>query len=146
MKKQIIRLTESDLHNIIKESVNNILTELDWRTLSNAEDKAMSKALNAQSAPEMKLAHMQANNFRNAKLKKQQDMYDGVDSVIYDKEHAYPKSKTVFDDGEKRFFSDREFGKERTSLRKQLGGASKIAQFNRGEDEYRDGKWQKKMQ
>ena len=28
-KKQLIRLTESDLHNIIKESVNNILTELD---------------------------------------------------------------------------------------------------------------------
>lgn len=26
-KKQIVRLTESDLHRIIKESVNNILNE-----------------------------------------------------------------------------------------------------------------------
>lgn len=35
-KKQVIRLTESDLHRIIKESVNNVLTELDWKTYANA--------------------------------------------------------------------------------------------------------------
>ena len=34
--KKVIRLTESDLHRIIKESVNNILTELDWKTYANA--------------------------------------------------------------------------------------------------------------
>ena len=28
MNKKLIRLTESDLHRIIKESVNNILNEL----------------------------------------------------------------------------------------------------------------------
>lgn len=39
MKKRI-KLTESDLHNIIKESVKNILTELDWRTYANAMKKA----------------------------------------------------------------------------------------------------------
>lgn len=38
-KKQLIRLTEGDLHNIIKESVNNILTELDWKTYANAAKK-----------------------------------------------------------------------------------------------------------
>ena len=32
MSKQILKLTENDLHNIIKESVNKILSELDWRT------------------------------------------------------------------------------------------------------------------
>ena len=37
MKKQIIRLTESDLHNIIKESVNRILNESD----SNSEEYIM---------------------------------------------------------------------------------------------------------
>jgi hypothetical protein len=37
--KKIIRLTESDLHNIIKESVNNILSELDWKTYMNAARK-----------------------------------------------------------------------------------------------------------
>ena len=38
MKK--IRLTESDLHRVIKESVNKVLTELDWRTYANAAKKA----------------------------------------------------------------------------------------------------------
>lgn len=38
--KRTIRLTESDLHNIIKESVNVILSELDWKTGMNAARKA----------------------------------------------------------------------------------------------------------
>jgi len=37
--KKAIRLTESDLHKIIKESVNSILTELDWKTYMNAARK-----------------------------------------------------------------------------------------------------------
>jgi hypothetical protein len=41
--KKLIRLTESDLHNIVKESVNKILTELDWKTLANAEKKARER-------------------------------------------------------------------------------------------------------
>lgn len=32
MNKKLIRLTESDLHKVIKESVNKVLTELDWKT------------------------------------------------------------------------------------------------------------------
>ena len=35
-KKQVIRLTEGDLHRIIKESVDNILSELDWKTRTSA--------------------------------------------------------------------------------------------------------------
>ena len=38
MKKKI-RLTESQLHKVIKESVNKLLTELDWKTYANAERK-----------------------------------------------------------------------------------------------------------
>ena len=45
MKKQIIRLTEGDLHRIIKETVNNIITELDWRTYANAGKKAHDEVL-----------------------------------------------------------------------------------------------------
>lgn len=43
MGKQIIRLTESDLHNLVKESVNKILTELDWRTMASASKKAKER-------------------------------------------------------------------------------------------------------
>jgi hypothetical protein len=39
-RKTILRLTESDLHRIVKESVNRIITELDWRTYYSARDKA----------------------------------------------------------------------------------------------------------
>ena len=39
MNKKLIRLTESDLHNIVKESVNKILSEMDWKTYANARDK-----------------------------------------------------------------------------------------------------------
>ena len=39
MKKKVIRLTEGDLHRIVKESVNQILTELDHRTYASAEQK-----------------------------------------------------------------------------------------------------------
>ena len=39
MDKQVIKITESDLHKIVKESVNKVLTELDWRTYANAAKK-----------------------------------------------------------------------------------------------------------
>lgn len=147
MKKQLVRLTENDLHRIIKESVNNILTELDWRTLASAEEKAGIKAMNAKSPQERKLATMQSDNFAFNKAKKQQQMYDGVDSNNYEKEHEYPTSKTDYGKFSKFHYGfHTPNGAEKTSLRKQLGGASKIAQFNRGEDEYRDGKWRKKIQ
>ena len=41
--KQVIRLTESDLHRVIKESVNNILSELDWKTYKTAANKIRDK-------------------------------------------------------------------------------------------------------
>ena len=34
-----VRLTESQLHNVIKESVKQVLTELDWKTYANAANK-----------------------------------------------------------------------------------------------------------
>ena len=37
MKKQIVRLTEGDLHRIIKESVNNVLNENESRFLHELE-------------------------------------------------------------------------------------------------------------
>lgn len=39
MNKRVIRMTESDLHQLVKESVNKILTELDWKTYASAAKK-----------------------------------------------------------------------------------------------------------
>lgn len=41
--KKIVRLTEGDLHNIIRKSVNNIIQELDWRTYANAANKSVER-------------------------------------------------------------------------------------------------------
>ena len=41
--KKIVRLTEGDLHNIIRKSVNNIIQELDWRTYANAANKSAER-------------------------------------------------------------------------------------------------------
>ena len=43
MNKKLIKLTEQDLHRIVKESVNKVLTELDWRTYANAAKKASER-------------------------------------------------------------------------------------------------------
>ena len=40
MSKRTVRLTESELKNIITESVKNIISELDYKTLANAEKEA----------------------------------------------------------------------------------------------------------
>ena len=42
MKK--IRVTESALRQIVKESVNKVLTELDWKTYANAARKRFIQA------------------------------------------------------------------------------------------------------
>ena len=48
MNKKLIRLTESDLHKVIKESVNKVLTELDWKTYANAAKKAREQGREIQ--------------------------------------------------------------------------------------------------
>ena len=44
MTNNIVRLNENDLRDIIKESVNKILTELDWKTYMNASRKREKQA------------------------------------------------------------------------------------------------------
>ena len=66
MSKRTVRLTESDLHNIIKESINNIISELDWRTYQSASDKASDKANATNNKYEKQRRKNQANSFANA--------------------------------------------------------------------------------
>lgn len=44
-KKNTIRLNESQLHNMISESVKQVLSELDWKTYASAADKERDKQL-----------------------------------------------------------------------------------------------------
>ena len=40
-----IKLTEHQLHNVIRESVSNILNELNWKTYNNAAKKRSQQKL-----------------------------------------------------------------------------------------------------
>ena len=92
MSKNVIRLTESDLQNIIKESVNNILSELDWRTYDYFEKLANDKAVNASSGPAARYRAKQKNAFADAKIKRQQDTYDGVSEYNYERPLSFPNA------------------------------------------------------
>ena len=79
MNKKLIRLTESDLHRIVKESVNKVLTELDWKTYANAEKKA-----NGKRAQDFRKAKIDAFNRDFSATREPErisnDMYDGYTS------------------------------------------------------------------
>ena len=69
-KKQVIKLTENDLHRIIKESVNNVLTELDWKTYANAAERRRhqnklnkSDALAVQATKAFKDKYLDGSNY-----------------------------------------------------------------------------------
>ena len=124
MRKKI-KLTESDLHNIIKESVNNILSELDWRTYDNASEKAYRLSDEANNPYEKKRRKNQAINF--AKMAKEK----------YSSQYNLPQS----------FDRDMEYGNIEPT-QGQLKNAARRNQdttnfFNR-KSEYKNGKWQDK--
>jgi hypothetical protein len=132
MAKQVIRLTEGDLHKIIEESVEKILTELDWRTYDQAADKAFDAYTKAPSHEEKRVKQYQRDKFKNAAIARQNKQYDGVNNYNYDQGlTTYPKKI----DGKP------------TSQRKQMAGAAQIARYKRGGDEFNNDKkrWQPKI-
>ena len=138
-KKQLIKLTEEDLHNIIKESVNNILAELDWRTYDAAEQAAQDKMLNSHSTPESRLAHSQMQKFHNAKIKRQNQQYDGISDINFDgSELKFPNGKLETEKGVQygRFHDQNVNGLQPVSPDKQRRGAAQIARHKRGGDTY----------
>ena len=54
MAKQLIRLTEGDLHRIIKESVKNILAEVDWNKPENRRAAGMVAKRNHAKAEHLR--------------------------------------------------------------------------------------------
>jgi hypothetical protein len=117
------------LHNIIKESVNNILSELDWRTYDSAYDKAINLANKSNDSYEKERREKQANEFFKTSLKN------------YDKQYNLPSR---FD----KLMKDRENGTKFKPTQGQLKNAAKRTQdaikYYKGDSIYKDGKWQDK--
>ena len=73
--KRKIRLTESNLKQIIAETVEEVLSEADWKTYMNASRKAAEKAAEEQRKKDeaAKKAAEEALAKKNAQLKKEID-------------------------------------------------------------------------
>lgn len=152
MKKRI-KLTESDLHNIIKESVKNVLTELDWRTYLNAHQKANDVAHNPNSSRRDKFVKKdQANKFYNKAKELQQQQYDGVDLINAraDMDHL-PNYKYKTHKDSQTYYTQKKHpgyepngGYQELSKRKQLKGQDEINDYFQDNVKYKNGKWTKK--
>lgn len=141
MKKNIITLTESELKNVIKESVKTLLTEMDWRTyayfqqiaIEKSNDKSLSKA-------ERNYYKNLAQRLEDKKNRVQANTYDGVNELNYENEKRWPDSKITNGDGNERYERLNNHlvnGKiDKVSSLKQMNGAKSIGRFNRGGDEY----------
>ena len=88
MNTKSIRLTESDLHRIIKESVNKILNEISLDTVDSANDKAKKKY------DEYKRKYGE-NDPRTQKVKKQQQEFSGKFSDEYVKGNLAKRARML---------------------------------------------------
>jgi hypothetical protein len=91
MKKQVIRLTESDLNKLIQESVNTILSELDWRTYDSARNKALDD-IDGKDIFTQERRKNQASEFQRARNKAYSKQYNlkRFDDGQYDKSNFKP--------------------------------------------------------
>lgn len=72
-KKKVIKLTESDLHNMIAEGVRQALNELDWKTYANAARKRKMQGANVNDVYGLDMA---ANKALRRKYAKDKDWFD----------------------------------------------------------------------
>lgn len=138
-----IKLTESDLHNLIKESVKSVLSELDTNTLRYARDKAYEKMAAAPSQVQRDYHEKQYNNFANGLKKRENELYDGVNSENYPFTGDYPDKILTKSNGEKVYKTLPDYYRGGTTDVKnvrnvnpnaQRRGAMKIDKFNRALD------------
>ena len=129
--KQTIKLTESELHRVIKESVNNILSELDWRTADIAHKQAMSKANDNHYNKYQRAKYLrQGKNFekyRNDKFNTQYNLQgvDGYDNLDTTEDLANSQLTTG---------QLKQLGKRKNDINNWISGNT----------EYRNGKWRNK--
>ena len=119
--KQKIKLTESDLHRIIKESVKQVLSELDWRTYQSAAEKSMKQSHNGDLSPQERAFNKNRSyEFDNYADKKFRNKHG---KNRYSARHAHETWDSPLD---------------------ALRAGAEVGRNDKGGYEYRDGKWRKK--
>ena len=119
--KQKIKLTESDLHRIIKESVKQVLSELDWRTYQSAAEKSMKQSHNGDLSPQERAFNKNRSYEFDKKKKKKFRNKHGMSR--YSARHAHETWDSPLD---------------------ALRAGAEVGRNDKGGYEYRDGKWRKK--
>ena len=119
--KQKIKLTESDIHRISKESVKQVLSELDWRTYQSAAEKSMKQSHNGDLSPQERAFNKnrsyEFDNYADKKFRNKHGM------SRYSARHAHETWDSPLD---------------------ALRAGAEVSRNDRGGYEYRDGKWRKK--
>ena len=163
MKKRI-KLSESQLNRVIKESVKNILTELDWRTARAASNAAAKKLNNSDDKYERDRRFYQLAKFDEYANKRYNTQYGFPEDLKDDWEErnnvAYKmknskdweynpetnKARPLDDEGKPIDYKwwqnvPQEFYPTQGQLKKLSQRDKDIKDFNNGNSEYRSGKW-----
>lgn len=90
--KQRIRLTESDLHRMIKESVRQVLSELDWKTYHSAAKKtSMDSVRSPKFAKAAEEAFNKKYGSKDVEHHYGSDYYAGSTEKEYGLDDTYPQ-------------------------------------------------------
>lgn len=122
-----IKLTESQLKQVVNETVKNVLSELDWRTYEKASNKANHLSDTAEDEYERQRRVNQRKKFHD----KAEEMYSkqyGLED--FDENQTLPKS-------ERKQPSQGE-------LKQASKRAKEMTNFFRDNQEYKNGIWQNK--
>lgn len=123
--KQRIRLTESDLHKVIKESVKKILNELAPQTYESAKEKAKELAKTSVDGYEKKRRENQSDEFRKAAQKAWTERYN------LEKLDANRGNKN--------------YKPTQGELKQASKRINDIMKYMKGQQEYKNGKWRDKQ-
>ena len=123
-----IKLTESQLKQIVNESVKNVLSELDWRTYQTAANKADNLSDKAEDEYENQRRNIQRRKFQDKAREMYSNQYNLKD---FDDNISLPQS-------ERKQPSQGE-------LKQASKRAKDMTNFYRGKQEYKNGNWQDKQ-
>ena len=120
-------MTESQLRQIVTESVKNVLSELDWRTYQTAANKADNLSDKAEDEYEKQRRNIQRRKFQDKgreMFSKQYNLKDFDDNISLPQSERKQPSQGELKQASKR--------------------TKDMTNFFRGKQEYKNGNWQDK--
>lgn len=97
MGKNIVRLTESQLRGIVKESVKQVISELDWKTYANAANKMRSERGDSDYWYE-KGERFPNTVSKAAKARQRAERLGQASKNAFNRDYGYKNGKKWFDD------------------------------------------------